>query len=239
MGLQGEPYREQNNRSTQRVLLDGKAFFVKQHFGIGWKEIVKNLLQFKLPILSAKNEWRALQRLEELGVPTLKLTAYGARGLNPARMQSFLLTEELAPATSLEELCQAWPQQPPAFSFKLKLLRKLAQIARTLHENNINHRDFYLCHFLFQGTETQFELYLIDLHRAGLHQNLRSRWIIKDLAGLYFSSKDIGLNQRDLWRFMKAYRQRPLRAILLEEDEFWEAVKTRGEKLYAAHLHPN
>ncbi|USE76561.1 lipopolysaccharide core heptose(I) kinase RfaP, partial [Escherichia coli] len=30
-------------------------------------------------------------------------------------------------------------------------------------------------------------------------------WRDKDLIGLYFSSMNIGLTQRDIWRFMKVY----------------------------------
>jgi hypothetical protein len=73
------------------------------------------------------------------------------------------------------------------------------------------------------------------LHRAGIHRKLTPRWIIKDLAGLYFSSKDVGLTRRDCWRFMKAYHQQDLRLILEKNRGLWEKVQRRGEKLYAAH----
>jgi heptose I phosphotransferase len=70
MALSGETFRALENRRTQKIVLGGKNYFLKQHFGIGWKEIFKNLFQLRLPIISAKNEWLAIQRLHTLAVPT-------------------------------------------------------------------------------------------------------------------------------------------------------------------------
>jgi len=58
------------------------------------------------------------------------------------------------------------------------------------------------------------------------------RWAVKDIAGLYYSSKEIGLSDRDLLRFMKLYRGKPLREILATEMGFWRKVVSRGNKLY-------
>lgn len=234
MQLKGESFRALEGRRTQRITLAGEDYFIKQHVGIGWKEIIKNLLQGKRPIFSAKNEWQAIQRLQALAVATPYLMAYGCKGLNPARIQSFVLMKALTATISLEDFCCSWKKNPPAFSLKLTLIRQVAQIAKTLHDHGINHRDFYLCHFLLSTTSDR-KLYLIDLHRAGLHRYLRNRWIIKDLAGLYFSSKDLGLTQHDLWHFMKAYHQQPLRTIIKNRSALWQKIKKRGEKLYAAH----
>ena len=101
-----------------------------------------------------------------------------------------------------------------------------------MHVSGMNHRDFYLCHFLMNKAG---ELSLIDLHRAGIRAKTPERWVIKDLAGLYFSSKNLGLRQRDYFRFMKAYRQETVREILQREKPFWDKVKSLGEKLYRDH----
>ena len=76
-GLQGEVYRELEARRTLRTEVDGNGFFVKIHRGIGWGEIFKNLLTAKLPVLGAGQEWKAIQRLQEVGVPTMTAVAYG------------------------------------------------------------------------------------------------------------------------------------------------------------------
>jgi len=49
---------------------------------------------------------------------------------------------------------------------------------------------------------------------------------------LYYSSKDIGLTKRDLLRFMRLYRGKPLRETLTQEKKFWAKVEDRGNKLY-------
>jgi heptose I phosphotransferase len=234
MQKRGQVFRELEGRRTQRIELGGTAYFLKQHFGVGWREILKNLISGRLPIVSAKNEWQALQRLQELGVATLTVAGFGCRGMNPAQLRSFLLTPEIANVISLEDLCKNWITQSPTFKFKQALITAVAETARRIHQAGINHRDFYLCHFLWE-IGTAEKLYLIDLHRAQIRKKVPQRWLIKDLAGLYFSSKDIGLTTRDIWRFIKAYRQEPLRCILNKEPDFWKKVKQRGDKLYRRH----
>ena len=73
-------YRELEGRRTLRTEVAGRGYFVKIHRGIGWGEIAKNLLTAKAPVLGAGREWRAIQRLKEVGVPTMTAVAYGERG---------------------------------------------------------------------------------------------------------------------------------------------------------------
>jgi heptose I phosphotransferase len=139
---------------------------------------------------------------------------------------------------SLEDFCREWPEAPPAFPLKLALIQKVADIARSLHQNGVNHRDFYLCHFLLERNslaEKPVRIFLIDLHRVQIREHTPLRWIIKDLGGLFFSAMEIGLTRRDLFRFMKAYRQRSLAAILKDETDFWARVRSRAESLYKKH----
>ncbi|MDR3492329.1 MAG: lipopolysaccharide core heptose(I) kinase RfaP [Gammaproteobacteria bacterium] len=236
MTIRGEIFREVQGRCTQRIVLGDHTYFLKQHYGVGWKEIFKNFFQLNWPVLGAKNEWLAIKRLQELGIPTMDVVGYGCRGINPARLESFILTRELTDTISLEDYCRDWHITLPPVQMKRKLIRSVADIARKLHENGVNHRDFYLCHFLLKKESLpQLELFLIDLHRAQVRQHVPERWVIKDVAGLYFSSKDIGLTTRDLLRFVREYRQQPLRTILLNEKIFWQKVKQRGDKLYQRH----
>jgi hypothetical protein len=234
MTLHGKIYRELEGRRTQRIELGGQGYFLKQHFGVGWREIFKNLLQWRLPIVSAKNEWRALQHLTQLGIPTLTVMGYGCRGVNPAQLHSFLLTTELTQVDSLEDFCRDWELNPPDLKLKRDLITEVAHTARLMHDSGLNHRDFYLCHFL-RNRQFPHTLYLIDLHRAQLRKQTPVRWRVKDLAGLYFSSKDSGLTPRDLLRFIREYRQESLRCIFNKEWNFWQRVKQRGNKLYRRH----
>jgi len=232
LNLQGEVIRQVATRRTSRIECGGRRYFIKAHFGVGWTEILKNLVTLKLPVLSALNEVRAIERAGELSIAVPRVVGYGARGGNPARIESFVVTEDLGDTLTLEQLTENWKHAPPAPRFKWQLIAQVAEIARRLHQGGVNHRDFYICHFRRYRDGREDRLYLMDLHRAQLRKTVPRRWLIKDLGGLYFSSLDIGLTHRDRLRFLKAYRQRPLRAVLAEESSFWTRVVRRGERLY-------
>ncbi|WP_303721358.1 lipopolysaccharide core heptose(I) kinase RfaP [Malonomonas rubra] len=235
LALQGEVYRELAGRRTLRWEHDGHGYFAKLHFGVGWREILKNLLTFRLPVLGAENEYRAIRRCEELGIATMTIAGYGRRGWNPARQQSFLITDELVDVVSLEDVCRDWPASPLQPGIKWSLIREVAAVARKLHENGVNHRDFYLCHFLAKRSSLHAatpELHLIDLHRVQLRRQVPRRWLVKDLGGLLFSTFDIGLSRRDWLRFLRAYRGQPLRTILTDDRDLLYDVLGRAIQTY-------
>ena len=62
--LQGQVYRELEGRRTLRTEVAGRGYFVKIHRGIGWGEIVKNLLTAKLPVLGRASGVGGHQRLQ-------------------------------------------------------------------------------------------------------------------------------------------------------------------------------
>ena len=233
MAIDGEVFRAQPGRRTLRFIRHGKSYFIKQHFGVGWREIFKNLLSFRSPVLGARNEYLAAERLKSLGIATVSVAGYGARGFNPATRKSFIVTEDLGDTETLEDLCRDWKKHPPDFRLKRALIARVAGIARKMHANGVNHRDFYLCHFRLGKDEDKNQpLYLIDLHRAQLRERTPRRWVVKDLGGLYFSSMDIGLSKRDLYRFIIAYRGRRLREVFRSETDFWRQVERRAKRLY-------
>jgi len=238
MNMQGEVFRQHKNRRTLRIVKDGKGYFIKIHRKAGWQEILKNLINLRWPVLSAENELHAIRRLEERGIKTMRIVGSGIRGFAPAWLDSFIITEELENTVSLEDFSRDWPTNPPDFAIKTTIIKNIAEIARCLHQNGINHRDFYICHFLMdvdslgKASGEGPRLYLIDLHRVQLRKHTPQRWRIKDLAGLYFSSMDRGLKKRDVFRFMQIYSGKPLRTILKEDAHFWELVQRRAVQLY-------
>ena len=238
--LRGEVFRELEARRTLRTEVAGRSYFVKIHRGIGWGEIVGNLLRLRLPVLGAGNEWRAIRRLAQLGVDTMHGVAFGERGANPATQHSFIVTEDLTPTVSLEDYCRDWPTHQPAVAMKYALIGRVAAMARRMHGGGVNHRVFYLCHFLLHldpaPTPTDLKLSLIDLHRAQIRNRLPRRWRDKDLAALYFSALDIGLTRRDLYRFLRLYFDRPLRRILREEAALLRWLSAEAERLRQRYL---
>jgi len=244
--LQGEVFRRVASRKTIRFAVNGGHYFAKIHYGVGWLEILKNLLHLKLPVLGAQNEWSALKRLSRIGVHTITPVAFGRMGSNPARVRSFLITEELTGTTSIEDLCAAWASQPPAFRLRNALIEQIASMVRQMHAHGINHRDCYLCHFHLATSSglrpgearrepaepDKLRLYVIDLHRAQIRRRTPRRWLIKDLAGLYFSAMDFGITRTDRLRFIRAYEQRPLQQVFQERTRFWRRVEQTAIALY-------
>ncbi len=231
--MDGTVYRRAKGRKTLRFSCAGKFYFLKRHSGIGWLEIVKNWLQLKRPVVGASNEWQAIERLHSLGVPTMKAVAFGSRGLNPARRKSFIVTEELSNTLSLEDMCKDHPELVSDPRLRRRLVECVAAIAKTLHENGVCHRDFYLCHFLLrQEPRDPPHLSLIDLHRAQIQKPLSRRWIVKDLAGLYYSTLAIGLDRRDLLRFIRHYSGQRLKFTLRTERGLWSEVEQRARRMF-------
>lgn len=232
----GETVREKEGRRTVRFTFDDRIYYLKHHTGVGWTEITKNYLQLKKPVTSAENEWIAINRLKTLHINTLVPVAFGRRGANPARRESFILTEELQNTISLAKYAEMWPNKPPTFREKTKLIKAVAAIAKTIHDNGINHRDLYICHFLlklpFVPGDEEPQLYLVDLHRAQCRNRVPRRWLVKDIASIYFSAMDIGLRRRDVYRFLQHYFDLPLSTILRDHAAFLSAVRKRANQLY-------
>ncbi len=246
MELEGETFRKAPGRKTVRFSRQDQRYFLKTHTGVGWQEIIKNLVYFRLPVIGAMNEWHGAHHLQRLGIDTLSIAGYGNESGNPAHRQSFIITDEISHAQSLEEFCSTWKHHPPRRAadvrFKRWLIQRLAQTARQLHKSGANHRDFYLCHFLLQpGYESNqlsdraSRLFVIDLHRMQLRRRTPPRWKIKDVAGLHYSSMDLGLTRRDKLRFIKLYRpEQSLRETLASDARFWHRVDRRAQRLYQA-----
>lgn len=228
-------YRNKEGRKTLRFKRDDHSYFLKLHLGIGWSEIIKNLLQLRLPVLGAENEYRAVNALQELGVDTMEVAGYAREGVNPARIESLIITDDLVGTVSLEDYCVDWASNPPPWWEKQRLIIKLADSARKMHGAGINHRDFYICHFHLvpeSMQESHIRCHLIDLHRAQIRAHVPLRWRLKDLAGLYFSAMDCGLTRRDLLRFVRHYGAGDLRKELVANAGVWRQVELLAAKLY-------
>ncbi len=233
--LTGHVYRALETRKTLRFEIDNVGYFIKIHYGTTTKEVVKNLLSFRLPVLGADREWKAIHRLTEVGVDTMHGVAFGMKGTNPVTITSFIITEELTNTISLEDYCAEWKSQPPGFKPKRKLIAHLATMVKNMHAAGVNHRDCYLCHFLlhlpYDPNQDTPKLSVIDLHRAQIRPGVPLRWRNKDLIGLYFSSLEIGLTRADVLYFMKIYFARPLRDILRDEHSLIASAQVRAQKI--------
>ena len=241
MNVEGKVHRAVNNRRTVEFEAGGHRYFIKAHRGVGWREVLKNLLYGRAPIVSAEPEWRAIAALNRCSVATPVVAGKGLRGRSPAGLESFVLMRALEGMISLEDLARDWHRlrAPHRVRLKRALLGKIADITRRMHAAGLNHRDYYLCHFLVRDrdwnqwpSDEPLDLVLIDLHRVQIRDRVPERWLVKDLGGLLFSAFDAGLTRRDLFRFIQAYRQEPWRKVLERERPFWDKVWSNALRLY-------
>ncbi len=233
--LSGPSYREVKSRRTLRFEIHGKGYFAKLHRGIGWKEYLKDVLQGKKPVTDAGNEYRAIRKLEALGVDTMTAAGCGVRRWNPAGRESFLITEELTGVISLEDLAGFTGERALPYSRRCAVIRQLGSMTGIMHRGGVNHRDCYICHYLLKKDTVNSpvpQLFVIDLHRAQIRSEVPYRYLVKDVAGLYFSSMDAGLSSRDLLRFVREYEMTGLGKALHQHRRFWRDVERTARKLY-------
>jgi len=149
MTMDGKIYRAKEGRRTLLFKVGEKEYFAKIHSGIGWGEIWKNLSRFRLPVIDASNEWKAVELLESVGVETVEIVAKGVRGNNPAKRESFVIMKALDERVELEDFFKDMGGLTGESRRRLRkfLVEKVADSSRRMHTAGMNHRDFYLCHF--------------------------------------------------------------------------------------------
>lgn len=238
--LAGSVARAMPDRETLRFEMQSKTYYRKWHSGVGWREIIKNLVQLRLPVLGAKQEWIALQKLRALGIPSLIPVAFGERSSNPAKRESFIVTRELTGVIQLDHYFQ---QHSVGIKCRCAIIERIALMVRDLHGAGINHRDLYLCHFMVKpetlAPERQPDIYLIDLHRAQCRPAVPRRWRIKDLAALYYSAFNLGVSYRDCLRFLRVYFDLPAAELVVQQRALLNKVERRAVQIYCRDFgHP-
>lgn len=139
------------------------------------------------------------------GINTPKTLFYGEQWSNFFEKRSFIITEKIPDAESLERKLPDFFHGPPTGE-KLKLRRnfiaQLASFIRKFHNTDYRHRDLYLSHIFYSDNGG---FYLIDLARAFKPIVLRRRFRIKDISQLYYSAPSGYFSRTDRLRFYFSY----------------------------------
>lgn len=167
---------------------------------------------------AARVEAQAVKRLNDDGIPTMQVAAYGEQLHSDGRLNSFLLTENLEGYLPLDDFLRERftvrrlhvPKRRDAEL--MTLLTQVADIAARFHNSGYNHRDLYCCHFFIkeieagQGSdEAKFDVRLIDLQRVQHRRHFRRRWIVKDLAQLAYSAPRDRIKCTQKLAFLRRY----------------------------------
>jgi heptose I phosphotransferase len=200
-------YVEKQGRSTGRYELrpagGSLGFYLKKYQRMAWWQ------RWLTPIESfpGPRELANLRRAEGLGIRVTEPVVAGADRQHACK--SMLAVRELSGYTPLHEFIPSrWRGDDDAATRALRrsLADRIADVARRLHAAHLYHCDFYLCHFFIRESSDEpagFDLVLIDLMR--LKESRWSRWQVKDLAQLLYSSALPPITRTDRLRFFKRY----------------------------------
>jgi len=237
----GEVHRHIKNRLTYEVHLGNLHFYVKRHLGCGWGEVFKEWYRFRKPVVSARTEWEGAATIADAGVRVPKVLGKGERGRYPHAIESFVVLDALENCETLEHFKDGWMNFTGSrwVALKRALIEEVASIGQTIHAQGINHRDFYINHFLINRDLIRdwqpgqaIPLYLIDLHRVQHRSQVPHRWLVKDLASLLFSALDVGLTSSDYGRYLRIYLGSDWKTSLGENTKLWQAIIKSACKLY-------
>lgn len=189
-------------RGTKQVSLktpDGGTLetYIKRYSKSPAGEIIKRAFSGKFHTFEAVHEWNALRAFHHAGLNTIVPVAVA--DLKDGR--SCNLTLGITAYVKAEDLFRNFtPADRPR---KKALIRKIAELAGKMHTAGFAHQDFYLVHIFVKENEGD-KIYLIDLQRLIMQENLHRRWRVKDLGQLLFAARPY-VSEMDIRRFWLTY----------------------------------
>jgi heptosyltransferase-2 len=144
-------------------------------------------------------------KLTAEGINTPKIISYGEQWGIFFEKRSFIITEKIPDAESLEKrLPDCFIAAATAENLKLRrnFIAQLAAFVKKFHETKYRHRDLYFSH-IFYGNNSRF--YLIDLARTFKPVLFAERFRIKDIAQVYYSARGRYFSKTDRLRFYLGY----------------------------------
>lgn len=175
------------SRSCFQTGSPARTFFLKRYDHPPIRIQLANWIDARRRRSCCQTELKPIQALSAHQVGTAKPVAYGQVWGWLFEKQSFLVTEEIADGASLEKrlpACFYAASTAAALHERRIFIRQLARFIRRFHDLGYRHRDLYLAHIF---CDTKGELYLIDLARAFRPILRRHRFLIKDLAQVFYS----------------------------------------------------
>lgn len=185
---------DRENCTLDAILSDGRP--------IRWH--IKRHAANPQSVSPAQQEAQGIQALQQAQIPTISLVGWGR--LTDGR--SFLVTEDLADHQPADKLLEN------GFEFD-RIRIPLAELAARLHNRGLHHRDLYLCHFLINPNQPA-DIHLIDAARVRPLPRwpMRRRWIVKDLAQLWYSLSQSQVSQQQAIAFFQQYARQTGRRSL-------------------------
>lgn len=174
-------------------------------------------------------DFESANKLNGIGVSTPKTICYGQQWNMLFEKRSFIITEKILKAQSLEQKLPDFFDAPVTVeNTKLRkdFICQLAAFVKKIHESGFRHRDLYLCHIFYSDTR---QFYLIDLARVFKPNFFARRFRVKDIAQLHYSAPGRYFSKTDRLRFYYSYT---VRNKLSKKDKvFISKVKNKAKRM--------
>ena len=156
----------------------------------------------------ADAEMHGAELLRAAGVPAIDVVAHG-RAADGSGVTASVDLAGYRPADKLVA--------DGALDFAA-LTAPTAALAARLHSAGLHHRDLYLCHFFVRPTD--LDVRLIDVGRVRRLPGWpwRRRWVVKDLAAVWYSAGQLGVGDEARLAWLSAYGAPGLRSAVVAKS---------------------
>jgi tRNA A-37 threonylcarbamoyl transferase component Bud32 len=183
-------------------LNDGEVVYFKRYI-----YPPKRWFEFMLrPGKAAVEAW-AYATLQQLGIPTLEVVAFGERRILGALMASFIVTREVPDSQDMSNFGpEVWYQLPQDERKQVhrEISGKLVSQIQRAHQADFFHHDLKWRNILLQKNDDGFTPVWIDAPRASQMRLRRRRGAVVDLSGLARIAISL-LSKYDRMRFVWQY----------------------------------
>ncbi len=189
----------------------------------------KNWLSARSRKSCASLNLEPINELASAGISTPKIISYGQQWGTWLEKRSFIITEKIPNAESLErKLPDCFYAQPTSENLKIRrhFIARLAAFVKKFHETKYRHRDLYFSHIFYADNG---EFHLIDLARAFKPCIFAERFRIKDIAQVHYSAPARYFSRTDRLRFYFAYTGRD--KITTTDKLFIKKVMAKAERM--------
>jgi len=221
---------------------ESRIFYLKRHNAVrsSFREMISGLCAER-GASPGMSEFINLCDFRKYGIPTVVPVAAGERRIGFARYESFLLTESFKPYISLEEIIYNHPEKlqgPEGRMRKERLIKAVALLARKMHDQGFNHRDFNATHVLVGPEKGNggFDLALFDLQRMDRKKWLRSKWFIKTMAHLSYTMPEPHFSDQDRLLLFQTYKDSSNLQLMDRLQLHWIRMKIQKIKRHTEKI---
>ncbi len=211
----GRVEKHNAKRRVRRLEDPALPFYAKEHHPVEADEALKMLVRAEYPFRQGLREWKNLMLMHRLGIPSAMPACCGLETRWNGR--SFIWMEDIGPSRRLEEVLSS--DRAADRAVRRAWVEEAAVLVGALHGAGYVHKDLYLGHlFVLDSGPAGDDIVLLDVQRVARMGLLRWHWKVKDLAALYFSSRNTRLSRADRLRFYLRYAHV---SRLREIDRLW------------------